>query len=318
MEDTIIRLNALPADAAERELLACCASRRWARDVAAARPYASRTALVDASTTLIGALAWDDVFEALDAHPRIGDRAGGAEREAAWSRQEQAGVGSAPEDVLAALAEGNVAYERLFGHVFLICATGKSAPEMLESLNRRLGNSPVAEQDAVRGELAAITALRLARLLDQAHEAGQADRADEAGEAGETGEAGTAFEPATSGGGVRSMSLSTHVLDGARGLPAVDVPVRLDYALPAEKGEGWLEIVGERTDADGRIRFGTGLDLTTGTYRLVFDTAAYFAATGTESFYPEVAIAFRVTDPAAHYHVPLLLSPFAYSTYRGS
>ena len=83
------------------------------------------------------------------------------------------------------------------------------------------------------------------------------------------------------------MTLSTHVLDASRGCPAADVPVELLY-------------------------------LDAGTYRLVFGTAAYFAATGQRGFYPEVSVTFDYADPAAHYHVPLLLSPFAYSTYRGS
>jgi 5-hydroxyisourate hydrolase len=109
------------------------------------------------------------------------------------------------------------------------------------------------------------------------------------------------------------VTLSTHVLDAALGRPAVGVAVRLDVACP----DGWLPVARERTDADGRIRFGT--ELRGGPHRLVFDTAAYFADAGVEHFfYPEVSIAFTVTDPGAHHHVPLLLSPFAYSTYRGS
>jgi 5-hydroxyisourate hydrolase len=109
------------------------------------------------------------------------------------------------------------------------------------------------------------------------------------------------------------MTLSTHVLDAALGRPAAGVAVRLDVARP----DGWLPVARERTDADGRIRFET--ELRGGPHRLVFDTAGYFADTGVERFfYPEVAIAFTVADPEVHHHVPLLLSPFAYSTYRGS
>ncbi|MCP2339993.1 hydroxyisourate hydrolase [Actinomadura rupiterrae] len=104
------------------------------------------------------------------------------------------------------------------------------------------------------------------------------------------------------------MSLSTHVLDAARGRPAEDVRVRLER----RDGAGYREIAAARTDADGRIRDWGGADLAAGTYRLVFDTAEL------SDFYPEVAVAFRIADPGQHYHVPLLLSPFAYSTYRGS
>lgn len=104
------------------------------------------------------------------------------------------------------------------------------------------------------------------------------------------------------------MSLSTHVLDAALGTPAAGVPVRLE-----RDGAMLAEAV---TDDDGRASdLGP---LAVGTHRLTFDTGAYFAATGTTGFYPEVTIAFTVTDPTAHHHVPLLLSPFAYSTYRGS
>lgn len=105
------------------------------------------------------------------------------------------------------------------------------------------------------------------------------------------------------------MSLSTHVLDAARGRPAAGVSVRLerDGAVLAEA----------ETDDDGRVR-DLGAGPAAGTYRLTFATGDYFAATGQEGFYPEVVVAFTVTDPAQHHHVPLLLSPFAYSTYRGS
>jgi 5-hydroxyisourate hydrolase len=104
------------------------------------------------------------------------------------------------------------------------------------------------------------------------------------------------------------MTLSTHVLDAALGRPAADVAVRLSRG-----GEVQFEA---RTDADGRVReLG---DLAAGSYTLTFDTGGYFAATGQEGFYPEVAVTFTVIEPGQHHHVPLLLSPFAYSTYRGS
>jgi 5-hydroxyisourate hydrolase len=100
------------------------------------------------------------------------------------------------------------------------------------------------------------------------------------------------------------MSLSTHVLDTARGVPAAGVPIRLESADRVLVGEGV-------TDGDGRLRFdGAGL----GRYRLVIDTAAYL---GADAFFPEVSIVFVIADDR-HHHVPLLLSPFGYSTYRGS
>ncbi|MGV9777446.1 hydroxyisourate hydrolase [Streptosporangium sp. NPDC003464] len=103
------------------------------------------------------------------------------------------------------------------------------------------------------------------------------------------------------------MSLSTHVLDAALGRPAAGVAVRLERA-GAVLAEGV-------TDADGRIG---GWTSGAGAHRLVFDTGGYFAALRVETFYPQVSIDFTVRDPDEHHHVPLLLSPFAYSTYRGS
>jgi 5-hydroxyisourate hydrolase len=109
------------------------------------------------------------------------------------------------------------------------------------------------------------------------------------------------------------MTVSTHVLDASAGQPAADVAVSLSLAGAAD---GWVPVEAGETDADGRHRFGAATE--PGTYRLAFGTDAYFAARGVAAFYPEVTITFTVADPAAHYHVPLLLSPFAYSTYRGS
>jgi 5-hydroxyisourate hydrolase len=111
------------------------------------------------------------------------------------------------------------------------------------------------------------------------------------------------------------MTLSTHVLDANSGRPATNVALTLHRQ--AETGS-W-EPVGEgTTDDDGRCRTLTPNGLEAAIYRLVFDTGAYFASTGQQGFYPEVSIVFEVTEPTRHYHVPLLLSPFAYSTYRGS
>lgn len=105
--------------------------------------------------------------------------------------------------------------------------------------------------------------------------------------------------------------ITTHVLDTARGKPAAKVSVRLEL----RNGDGSWRVIGRgATDDDGRLRTLTGPDIEAGTYRITFDTKSYDA----NGFFPEVAIAFVVIDPSEHYHVPLLLSPFGYSTYRGS
>jgi 5-hydroxyisourate hydrolase len=123
-------------------------------------------------------------------------------------------------------------------------------------------------------------------------------------------------------------AVTTHVLDAALGRPAAGLPVRLEQ-LEHVEGSGRLEqqgpdggpadLVGAAsTDADGRISDLCADQIPRGTYRLVFDTGAYFSRTGRATFYPQVVVVFRLDDPGQHYHVPLLLSPFAYSTYRGS
>lgn len=111
--------------------------------------------------------------------------------------------------------------------------------------------------------------------------------------------------------------ITTHVLDTARGCPAAGVPVALEVR---DAGGGWREVGRGETDADGRLRelLPEGFALAEGQYRLTFDTESYFAVVGLEAFYTEVVVSFVVRDAGAHYHVPLLLSPFGYSTYRGS
>jgi 2-oxo-4-hydroxy-4-carboxy-5-ureidoimidazoline decarboxylase len=137
----------------------CCASRRWISEVVSGRPYGSMRRLTSASADVLADLTWSDLAEALAAHPRIGDRVAGAQRESAWSRQEQSGA--ADPSLADELYQGNVAYEQRFGHVFLICATGRSAAQMLAALHQRIGNPTEVEREVVRSELTEIVRLRL-------------------------------------------------------------------------------------------------------------------------------------------------------------
>lgn len=109
-------------------------------------------------------------------------------------------------------------------------------------------------------------------------------------------------------------AVTTHVLDAAKGTPAAGVGVRLE----AVDGDGWKSLAEAETDSDGRVKECGPSRLDAGDYRLTFATGDYFERLGVESFYPQVQITFRIADPEQHYHVPVLLSPFAYSTYRGS
>jgi 2-oxo-4-hydroxy-4-carboxy-5-ureidoimidazoline decarboxylase len=161
--------RATARDAAEL-LQPSCVSTRWIERLVNGRPHGSLSRLAAASNAAIADLGWPDIEQALAAHPRIGDGAPGSapgargiDRESSWSRQEQAAAAEAGAGVQAGLRAGNAEYEERFGHVFLICATGRSAGEILSALRGRLGNSPVAEHEVVRAELLQIVRLRLAK-----------------------------------------------------------------------------------------------------------------------------------------------------------
>ncbi|HEY2297839.1 MAG TPA: 2-oxo-4-hydroxy-4-carboxy-5-ureidoimidazoline decarboxylase [Jatrophihabitans sp.] len=156
----ISSFDALPDGEAERLLHGCCASTRWAGAVAAGRPYRSTDALLTAADDALAGLDDADVDEALAGHPRIGERSGSAA-----SAREQAGVLASDDAVLAALAEGNRAYEARFGHVYLVCASGRSGAELLAVLEQRLRNDPATERVRTRAELGKINRIRLVNLM---------------------------------------------------------------------------------------------------------------------------------------------------------
>ncbi len=162
------RINGLPAGEAERELLTCCGSREWARRMAAGRPYADERSLLEHAATVWWGLNEAEWREAFRSHPRIGERkaeAGQTAREQAWSAGEQAGMESAAEATQRALAEGNRAYDERFGYIYIVCASGKTADEMLAILTRRLANDPATELRAAAEEQRKITCIRLEKLL---------------------------------------------------------------------------------------------------------------------------------------------------------
>ena len=162
---TLAEFNALPADVAERELLACNAAPRFAREIAAGRPYPGTDDLARAARQVAAGLSWDEVEVALAAHPRIGQRPAGDSAEAAASRREQAGVDAATDAVRAELAAGNRAYEERFGHVFLIRAAGRGPAEILAELTRRSARDEAAERAETTAQLAEITRLRVERAV---------------------------------------------------------------------------------------------------------------------------------------------------------
>jgi OHCU decarboxylase len=188
-------LNMLPGDAAVAAFLRCCGSTRWARLMAGKRPFGSVAQVADEADRVWASLRKEDWLEAFAAHPRIGERVTEAAAEAMpggvtagvsestrwrpgagrektaipgtrdWSLAEQAGVSSAGSDVRERLAAANREYEAHFGYIFIVCATGKSAEEMLALLERRMRHSPVDELAVAAEEQGKITRLRLEKLL---------------------------------------------------------------------------------------------------------------------------------------------------------
>jgi 2-oxo-4-hydroxy-4-carboxy-5-ureidoimidazoline decarboxylase len=180
-------LNSLDADAATSAFLRCCGSSRWARQMSAARPFADATAMAEAADRIGSALEAADWLEAFAAHPKIGagraggageagraGRAGGAGRAGQagraggedWSEQEQAGVALAADATLRRLADANRDYEARFGYIFIVCATGKTAAEMLALLDHRLRHDAGDELAIAAEEQRKITRIRLMKLLE--------------------------------------------------------------------------------------------------------------------------------------------------------
>jgi 2-oxo-4-hydroxy-4-carboxy-5-ureidoimidazoline decarboxylase len=157
------RFNTAPAADLRPELLACCDVPAWADAVLAGRPYDDLDALVAAADEAARSFDRADVDRALAQHPRIGERAAGEDTGSKWSRQEQAGVDAEAKE---ALLEGNRAYEERFDRVFLICATGLSADQILANLRSRLDNDDAEEDAVVADELRKIALLRLRKVVD--------------------------------------------------------------------------------------------------------------------------------------------------------
>lgn len=278
-------LNALPRDVAATELQKCCGSRAWVARMIDARPFADRDSLFGTSDAIWWSLTREDWLEAFAAHPRIGskrdvEKKSGTEK--AWSEGEQAGAARADANVLDDLARANVEYEARFGHIYIVCATGKSATEMLALARSRVANDPGTELRIAAEEQRKITHIRLNKLLERLLET--------------------------------MNKITTHVLDTARGKPARGVPVKLEK-LEKKDGAKFVELGRGVTDDDGRCKTLLGDDaVEAATYRLTFDVSSYLDG----AFFPTVEITFAVRDAGQHHHVPLLLSPFGYSTYRGS
>jgi 2-oxo-4-hydroxy-4-carboxy-5-ureidoimidazoline decarboxylase len=175
MSEVLAQWNRVPMEDAVKAILPCCGSKAWARGVAARRPFADVTTLLAASDETWSNLTAADWMEAFRSHPRIGESLGaqpgsdqsGASRSKIWSAQEQQNVAAAGDAVRIALAEANHEYERRFHHIFIVCATGKSAPEILEILRRRLQNDEPTELREAAEQQRKITHIRVKKWLSE-------------------------------------------------------------------------------------------------------------------------------------------------------
>ena len=281
---TIKTFNKLNKIEKAKLLLSCCGSSTWVEMMMKQFPFASEMDFIDTATDVwYNQCNSTDWLESFTNHPRIGDIKSLTKK---FAGKEQASVAAATKKTIAALANANTEYEAKFGFIFIVCATGKTATEMLRLLEDRLSNSIGEELHIAMGEQMKITILRFQKLITEGN-----------------------------WNFLKTSQLTTHVLDTALGKPGKDISIRLQIPVNGV----WQTIAQGITNSDGRIGdlLPVQKNLSHGNYKLVFDTGNYFAAQKTKGFYPEVEIQFIVFDDA-HYHVPLLINPFGYSTYRGS
>jgi len=276
--------NKTEKDKAAKELFSCCGSEKWVALMMQSFPFASEKRMAEKATTLwYDECSKKDWLESFGHHPEIGDIKSLSEK---FAGKEQAGVTAASRETIEALSKANAAYKNKFGFIFIVCATGRSTDEMLQLLQARLKNTITEELHIAMGEQHKITLIRFKKILNNAN-----------------------FQF------LKMSQLTTHVLDTSVGRPGKNIAVKLLQQVE----ESWQAIAQGVTDADGRIPDLLPKErlLVWGNYKLVFQTGDYFAVNNVKGFYPAVEIQFTVFDDA-HYHVPLLINPFGYSTYRGS
>lgn len=170
MSTRLARWNTLPPEEAAWEILPCCGSRAWAHKISDLRPFEDVDSLLATSDRIWRELPVADWTEAFQSHPRIGETRSGDEtsvRSAQWSKQEQNHIAAESDSVKLALANGNRQYERKFGRIFIICATGKSASEILQHLKRRLGNDDATESREATEQQRQIIHIRVKKWLTE-------------------------------------------------------------------------------------------------------------------------------------------------------
>lgn len=284
---TLDQLNAMPPADFVAALTGVFELAPWVAEAAAAhRPFATVTALHDALMAAVQAAPADTCLDFLRGHPPLSSKAMADPGLTSESRAEQSGLGmTSLGDRLAAFEAGSIAYEARFGFPFIVCVRRQTPPFVLRSLQHRLANTPDQERAAALAEIGHITRLRLV------------DR--------------------VTGPGMPKIAghLSTHVLDTARGKAAQGVRVELFC-------EGVL-VQTTLTNHDGRTDDPLLPDgpLRVGRYELRFHVEDYFANWPNVTdppWYDVIPVRFGIADPEGHYHVPLLLGAWTYTTYRGS
>ena len=264
---------------------------------------------------------WEEAFRG---HPRIGDDPVKLKEKFSttsdWALGEQSkAMATANAETLTELGEMNVKYEEKFGRIFIICASGVSAEFVLANVKDRMENSPWAEMMVAAREQMKITELRLKKLnLRFGAKDGEEPAASQAASMKKRVKM-LNEQTSSSTNSEKKSPITTHVLDTALGKPAEGIRVTLNNRSSAAP---WKSLEGY-TNADGRVTdlMGRGETLFAGDYELVFHVQEYVRmTTGQKSFYPECPIRFTVFSGRTkeHYHVPLLLNPFGYGTYRGS
>ncbi|KAG8363512.1 hypothetical protein BUALT_Bualt19G0030000 [Buddleja alternifolia] len=331
-----------PMELGEKEWFACCGSVKFAQEMASAGPFSNYEEALSAARDIwfnkVDVNGW---LEAFAAHPQIGDSPSKNHKSptsAQWSKGEQStALATATDSTLQELYEWNARYRQKFGFVFLIFAAGRSTPEILAEIKKRYNNRPIVEFELAAKEQMKITKLRLSKLFPANAETAKAtpyttDMGTKAGEdrvsiIGGHLTATTETPPNPPRSSTRTRPpITTHILDVARGSPAAGVEVRLEIwednqsrPLFGQEDTYGFELVGSSiTDKDGRSgQLMNIVDaLNPGVYRISFNTGKY----NPEGFFPYVSIVFEVKESQKweHFHVPLLLSPFSLSTYRGS
>lgn len=255
----------------------------------AARPFATVTQLAAAMAEAVAESSDADKLALLRAHPDLAGRAAlaGELTAASTAEQAQAGLDRLTPEEMARFRAANAAYAERFGFPFIIAVKHWGKAHVLAAYDSRLANDRAQELRTALAEVDKIAFMRLLGLV----------------------------EPAATG------RLTTHVLDTARGRPAAGVPVTLSAVEPSGARTVLKRAV---TNADGRLDAPalSGPEMAAGRYELLFGAGVYFLANGlattAPAFLDQVPLVFAISNPEAHYHVPLLLSPWSYSTYRGS